>query len=697
MSIATRIENMSNNIKNAYDSLDDLGLDLNNVNKNLENLSSQIDLIYDELPQVEDEGTQITLEPTKQAKMVLKLNGNSYQKQYTGKNLWFFSNENWFSDVAVASHNIINVNSLEVTSTSHTYANSKFKLELSNGTYTFKLGKVTNSNPDMTTKRMTLVKLTDSGQRTIVKHIDEGTPQTIEISNNDNNFYAIEFWSSYDTALVNTAKFELIQIEQGSSTTEYEPYVGKQPSPNIDYPQAIQVVNGDNIIKKTGENLFDSSFEERTQYSITHTYENGIITMNGTSNGVGFVGLKTNLSNLIGPGDNTLVFEYISGTQSGGAIRFSFGNSSMLPTTDDENRYFSFVSPSGNTSNILQVVNFANTKEITKWGVYINNNCVFNNYKFRIYIVPGSYTASTIPEYTAYQKYDYNLNLWDSNIFNNTIMTPIETGKYIDKDGNYGSNNEFSVYKSNIKPNLLYKIINSGMSAAPGVAIYDENDNYIDGFKYDQKPILTYKMPSNAKYILYSVVTLPSSPRYDANIYSIQEEFELCKIGDYQDYFYKQNNNWYKYKKINKIILNGNEWYTASSNKIYSPDIKDYLEENNIPISDYFRGVSNKNSIGEMTINNTIAFNKNNDISRLYIYNTNFDTAQKIKAWLSTHNTTIYYILENAEQIQITNSELIEQLNIIARAKSFEDQTNLLQKNAGLPFIIEATALKKNS
>ena len=122
-------------------------------------------------------------------------------------------------------------------------------------------------------------------------------------------------------------------------------------------------------------------------------------------------------------------------------------------------------------------------------------------------------------------------------------MTPVETGKYIDKDGKYGSNGEFSVYKSNIKPNLLYKIVNSGMSTAPGIAIYDENDNYIDGFKYNQKPILTYKMPAGAKYILYSVVTSSTSPRYDANIYSIQEELELCKIGNYQDYFYKENNN----------------------------------------------------------------------------------------------------------------------------------------------------------
>ena len=144
MSIATRIENMSNNIKNAYDSLDDLGLDLDGVDKNLENLSSQIDLIYNELPQIEDSGTEITLEPTKSAKMVLKLNGNSYQKQYTGKNLWGginFTNSYNGIDFELKKDGTLSANGT-ASGKSYSYggtlvADNNIYVELPAGTYTY--------------------------------------------------------------------------------------------------------------------------------------------------------------------------------------------------------------------------------------------------------------------------------------------------------------------------------------------------------------------------------------------------------------------------------------------------------------------------------------------------------------------------------------------------------------------------------
>ena len=38
-----------------------------------------------------------------------------------------------------------------------------------------------------------------------------------------------------------------IQIEEGSTATEYEPYTGGKPSPNPDYPQKISSINGVNL------------------------------------------------------------------------------------------------------------------------------------------------------------------------------------------------------------------------------------------------------------------------------------------------------------------------------------------------------------------------------------------------------------------------------------------------------------------
>jgi hypothetical protein len=79
MSIAARIESINNNLKNAYESLDGLGIDLTNTDKNLENLSSKIDILYNELPKITGEGTKITLTPTRKGRMQLDLKGNTKQ------------------------------------------------------------------------------------------------------------------------------------------------------------------------------------------------------------------------------------------------------------------------------------------------------------------------------------------------------------------------------------------------------------------------------------------------------------------------------------------------------------------------------------------------------------------------------------------------------------------------------------------
>ena len=60
-------------------------------------------------------------------------------------------------------------------------------------------------------------------------------------------------------------EYSNIQLEKGSSVTDYEPYVGGVPSPNPQYPQAIRTVTGEQTISingtdfkiNLGKNLFD--------------------------------------------------------------------------------------------------------------------------------------------------------------------------------------------------------------------------------------------------------------------------------------------------------------------------------------------------------------------------------------------------------------------------------------------------------
>lgn len=50
-----------------------------------------------------------------------------------------------------------------------------------------------------------------------------------------------------------------LQLESGGSYTSFEPYVGGTPSPNPDYPQAVQTVTGEQTVEIVGKNIFDKA------------------------------------------------------------------------------------------------------------------------------------------------------------------------------------------------------------------------------------------------------------------------------------------------------------------------------------------------------------------------------------------------------------------------------------------------------
>ena len=55
-----------------------------------------------------------------------------------------------------------------------------------------------------------------------------------------------------------------------------------------------------------------------------------------------------------------------------------------------------------------------------------------------------------------------------------------------------------------------------------------------------------------------------------------------------------------------------------------------------------------------------------------------------------------YIIYKNPNLIPIIDTTLINQLNRLKNAKSYNEQTNINQFNNNLPFILNIQALKKN-
>lgn len=66
-------------------------------------------------------------------------------------------------------------------------------------------------------------------------------------------------------------------IELGITKTDFEQYCGGQASPNPSYPQNIEVVTGDNVVKHVGKNLFDKDnpIEKRGSINNNNIFRGG--------------------------------------------------------------------------------------------------------------------------------------------------------------------------------------------------------------------------------------------------------------------------------------------------------------------------------------------------------------------------------------------------------------------------------------
>lgn len=194
--------------------------------------------------------------------------------------------------------------------------------------------------------------------------------------------------------------------------------------------------------------------------------------------------------------------------------------------------------------------------------------------------------------------------------------------------------------------------------------------------------------------------TATSYEPYQSQTYPINlGSMELCKIGDYQDYLYKENGIWYKYGAIGKVVLDGSEegWSrtgATATNVFQLETTLDYLRTSALTcICDNFTSIINT---GYLYINNgqcCFRYNSGDTNKRLYFGIDLYSQSSDFKTWLSTHNTTLYYVLATPTITPITDTTLIEQLDNLEKAYSYDTQTNISQTNQDKPFIISYEAI----
>lgn len=190
-------------------------------------------------------GKEVMLDGTTEDLLDFVILGDTYQQTYSGKNL-----ANYIPDTTLSSGVSLSVDNNGVYTLNGTCsANSTFSIALPT---TLAIGT-------SRTMSFNVISGTQSGGgiRYRIRNsagVYSGVPDIAEIVVNasstgrltqtiTNELATINIWVANGTVCSNY-KFT-VQLETGTTATDFEPYVGGTASPNPNYPQDVQTVNGD--------------------------------------------------------------------------------------------------------------------------------------------------------------------------------------------------------------------------------------------------------------------------------------------------------------------------------------------------------------------------------------------------------------------------------------------------------------------
>lgn len=657
--------------------------------------------IVDGLPHVEGEGVELLLSPTIKAPLKSTLKGNTTQTTYTGRNLFNVFNE----QVGTQNQKSPTISSDGTITSTSNFSDLRGKGIVvaldSSTTYTFSFnvdsfttttsparahveGKIYENN-SVVGEIFASTSYTTTGQKSI-------TFTTPVIGSNQK--CGIVFNGGYSSGGVVSSTYSQAMIETGSSVSSYEPYVGGIASPNPDYPQKVKVVTGDNTVMVCGKNLFSGytkgvglSTVDGSETVSTKSATSGYIPVD-LSNSAKYTltGLPDTLFNLIAAYDSNKKF--LGRTGGGNPTSWTFNSTSFAIGTKLGSGDIKYVRVTfyehGSVTGVIDDIDDA-----------------------QIMLEHGA-TASTYEPYTG-QNYPINLgvvNLFNKNNANTTdLFINISTNKY-------QQNNNAKLLYIDCKPNTTYTVSRVagqrfivGDSANVPAASGDVNNAIIN----NTATSITTTTSATANYLavfyyLSTADTIPEQQILDsmqieegstASSYSPYgvAPVELCKIGNYQDSFVKQNDKWYKKQLVRHLSLpiadmNNSESYPGWKDVVTM--YNDYPQANNsiVGITSMACNLIPSTSLA-LRVNNTTA-------GVIYISRVLIDKSQT--EWKTNYPNLVcelYYGLKTADLVEITNQTLISQLDAMASASSYKPETNIssMYNTDNAQIIISASAL----
>ena len=583
-------------------------------------------------------GTSLSISNTKKGKMKIDLYGNTSQYTTTGKNkldLTGITTRTIAAGITITPNfngNMLQSIKISGTPTATTWQTLK-RVTLEAGSYI-----LTGINISDTSKTGLIIGVyIDSSRQYFIKA--DSTTYSFTLAEQTTMDFVVwvqnvDYYPTGDIYIT-----PMIRLSSVSDTT-YEPYTGGA-SPSPSFSQRVEVVSGDNTIKVEGKNLFDLG----TAY-------------HGTINAQG----------VVGPNESFRTTQYITSS----------------PNT---NYYFSTTQIEGQTNKQIYIAYYDNNKTFLSRDSYNDLAHLFTTPNNCYYIRAGAFTAnqenvmlelgSTATTYSPYTSSSYQVNLPVKNLYegsqdfggvwNNSDQWGTDTNTYnglvvkkrkgqwngLSKDIQVesGKTYTFSLYaKSEVARDVGIYISGGTASVTPISADFStttEWKRYSITFTCNTsgtiKPRLENKTASDSNLTYICGYQLEVGSKMNSYTPYGTTPIELNKIGTYQDYFYKDSGKWYKKEQVGKATDTSGSTGITINDMVSNGDIYSY----------YGGSVSGKTITYDSAISGT---------------------------------NTILYQKATATDTQITDTTLINQLEAVYNAKSYNEQTNINQVNDDLPF-----------
>lgn len=616
-------------------------------------IENDLNFIEDDTTQVCDEDSDIELEGTTKAPLeIKKLEGKTFQQNYEGKNLLQITH------IAAQTKDGITITFdgssfvLDGTATASidlyihgaSWGDTTKFVALPAGIYTLSVRKA-----DMSLGANFAAKMynnSGSGQRIFDFNANPSgvATTTLDADSGFTNFYI----TINSGVTFNNERF-YVQLEESSSASDYEPYVGGKASPSPDYPQVIDVVTGRNIVSIAKDSVINQECSYVQGYFDAH----GVVVESSTS-------ISGNEYFEVLPSTKyDIISDVIKAGTSVRRIAYYDSNKGFISRSNEVTETKTFTTPSNAVYIRYYLYNENGITATDDVKTYIDN--------IRIFIDP-------------YQSYEINLG---KNLFNkeDAVVGALLSDGTIDSTNYAHCRTSDYIY---VKPNSTYTI--SGRTSWNVYGEYTKDKTFIS------RPTANTFTTGPETYYVRVVCVNSDLNAVQVEAGSVASSYsdyftpiELCRIATAYDYIYRSGNNFYIHREIGKYIFDGSETWSVNGNnwRTTNPitDLKS-SEISDMGLSDKFIYWANTSgSVGTGLPEGYFGFPQNKqNIDFRY---SGVSTAADFKTWVENNTIIIYYVKETPEEELITNDELIFQLRDLWNATGYDDKTEVISLSYG--------------